>query len=119
MSEKEVDALAQLKKFAYWKLKDTNKIEQVIVCGKPHCEIIHYAKENEIDLIVIATHGRTGLAHILLGSVAEKVVRFSHVPVLAVKPREWREQLMTREDVEQDLHIIERSDRQVVNDKDS
>jgi nucleotide-binding universal stress UspA family protein len=48
-------------------------------------EILDYAVKHEIDLIVMATHGRTGLAHALLGSVAEKVVRKSRCPVLTIK----------------------------------
>jgi nucleotide-binding universal stress UspA family protein len=48
-------------------------------------EIIDYARKYEIDLIVMATHGRTGLAHALVGSVAEKVVRKASCPVLTVK----------------------------------
>lgn len=54
--------------------------------GPPFVEIVRYAKENDIDLIVIGTHGRSGLAHILLGSVAEKIVRKSPCPVLTVRP---------------------------------
>ncbi len=56
--------------------------------GPPFLEIIRYAKENEIDLIVLGTHGRSGLAHALLGSVAEKVVRKAPCPVLTVRPDE-------------------------------
>jgi len=52
--------------------------------GHPLVEIVRYARENEIDLIVIGTHGRTGLVHVLLGSVAEKVVRKAPCPVLTV-----------------------------------
>ena len=52
--------------------------------GPTHAEIINYAKENDVDMLVIATHGRTGLSRILIGSVAEKVVRESHCPVLTV-----------------------------------
>jgi nucleotide-binding universal stress UspA family protein len=48
-------------------------------------EIIDYAQKHQIDLIVMATHGRTGLAHALVGSVAEKVVRKAPCPVLTVK----------------------------------
>jgi nucleotide-binding universal stress UspA family protein len=48
-------------------------------------EIIDYAAKHDIDLIVMATHGRTGLAHALLGSVAERVVRKAPCPVLTVK----------------------------------
>jgi Universal stress protein family len=49
-------------------------------------EIIGYARKQNIDLIVIATHGRTGLAHVLVGSVAETVVRTAPCPVLTVRP---------------------------------
>ena len=53
--------------------------------GTPFLEVVRYAKEHEIDLIVMGTHGRTGLAHMLLGSVAEKVVRKAGCPVLTVR----------------------------------
>lgn len=54
--------------------------------GKPHIEAIDYASDNSIDLIVIGTHGRGLAAHLLLGSVAEKVVRKAPCPVLTVHP---------------------------------
>jgi nucleotide-binding universal stress UspA family protein len=53
--------------------------------GSPFLEIIRYAKENNIGLIVLGTHGRSGLAHVLLGSVAERVVRIAPCPVLTVR----------------------------------
>jgi len=53
--------------------------------GVDYREIIDYATKHDIDLIVMATHGRTGLAHVLLGSVAEKVVRKASCPVLTIK----------------------------------
>jgi nucleotide-binding universal stress UspA family protein len=52
--------------------------------GSPFVEIVRYAREMGIDLIVIGTHGRTGLKHLLLGSVAENVVRKASCPVLTV-----------------------------------
>ena len=55
-----------------------------VIDGPPVEEIVDYAHEKKIDLIVIATHGRGWLAHLLLGSVAEKVVRKSPCPVMAV-----------------------------------
>ena len=55
--------------------------------GAPFLAIITYAKEAPIDLIVMGTHGRRGLSHALLGSIAEKVVRTSKVPVLVVPPK--------------------------------
>jgi len=54
--------------------------------GQPFVEIIRYARDQSIDLIVIGTHGRTGLAHVLMGSVAERVVRKAGCPVLTVRP---------------------------------
>jgi nucleotide-binding universal stress UspA family protein len=57
---------------------------QVLV-GNPSLKIIDYAKIEQIDLIVMASHGRTGLARFLLGSVTEKVVRTAPCPVLV-----WR-----------------------------
>lgn len=53
--------------------------------GPPFLEIIRYAREQEIELIVMGTHGRSGIAHMLLGSVAEKVVRKAPCPVLTVR----------------------------------
>ena len=57
-----------------------------VVEGSPKVEIIQYARKQNIDLIVIATHGRTGLPHVLMGSVAETVVRTAPCPVLTVRP---------------------------------
>jgi nucleotide-binding universal stress UspA family protein len=55
--------------------------------GVAHEEIIRFAQEKDMDLIVSATHGRSGLSHILLGSVAEKIVRHAPCPVLTVRPK--------------------------------
>ncbi|MFO7834368.1 MAG: universal stress protein [Halohasta sp.] len=57
-----------------------------IVSGSPHSEIIEYAAGEGIDLVVMGTHGRTGLDRYLLGSVTERVVRTSETPVLTVHP---------------------------------
>lgn len=56
--------------------------------GVPFVEIVRYAKEHRADLIVLSTHGRSGLPHVLLGSVAERVVRKSPCPVLTVRPEQ-------------------------------
>ena len=61
------------------------KYEVHIKGGRAASDIIGFAKENSTDLIVIATHGLTGLEHMLLGSVTEKVVRMAHCPVFTVK----------------------------------
>lgn len=57
----------------------------VIRFGKPFLEIIDTAKEEDADLIIISTHGHTGMEHLLFGSTAEKVVRKSTCPVLVVR----------------------------------
>ncbi|MEA5535227.1 universal stress protein [Crocosphaera sp. XPORK-15E] len=54
--------------------------------GDPSAEIVDYAKQHKIGLIVIASHGCTGLHRFLLGSVAERVVRFAECPVLVWRP---------------------------------
>jgi nucleotide-binding universal stress UspA family protein len=54
--------------------------------GSPAAEIDAAAKDLKADLICVSTHGRTGLAHLLLGSVAERIVRYAPCPVLIVRP---------------------------------
>jgi nucleotide-binding universal stress UspA family protein len=61
-------------------------IEEVIVHGEAASEIVRVAKERKVDLIVVSSHGRTGLGRILFGSTAEAVVRHALCPVLVVKP---------------------------------
>ena len=62
-----------------------DKVEVIVVFGVPFVEIIKAAKDHNIDLLVLGTHGRSGIAHMLIGSVAEKVVRKAPCPVLTVK----------------------------------
>ena len=62
-----------------------NDVEKMVVRGVPFVEIIKTAKEKSADLIVIGTHGRTGIDHLLFGSTAEKVVRKAACPVLTVR----------------------------------
>ncbi len=61
-------------------------IEVDAVAGVPFKEICRYADQKNIELIVIGTHGRTGLSHLLIGSTAERVVQQASCPVLSVKP---------------------------------
>jgi len=61
------------------------KVIVSVVEGHPASDIVKYAKDNQMDMIVIATHGLTGLEHMLIGSVTEKVVRMAHCPVFVVK----------------------------------
>lgn len=64
------------------------KVDMVVRVGRPYQEIIEAARAEDADLIVIATHGYTGLKHVFLGSTAERVVRHSPCPVLAVRETE-------------------------------
>jgi nucleotide-binding universal stress UspA family protein len=59
-----------------------------VITGSPHRAIREYAEDKDVDLIVIGTHGRTGVERYLLGSVTEKIVRTADVPVLTVRPEE-------------------------------
>lgn len=59
--------------------------ESVFVFGKPYMEIVRTAADLDVDLIVLASHGRSGISHLLMGSVAEKVVRLAPCPVFTVK----------------------------------
>jgi universal stress protein A len=63
-------------------------VRHVVRVGRAWQEVIELAKENKTDLIVLATHGYTGLKHVLLGSVAEKIIRHAPCPVLTVRPDE-------------------------------
>ena len=63
---------------------ETESVESAIVDGSPPTRIIDYAEENDCDVIVMGTHGRSGVDRLLLGSVAERVVRSSPVPVLTI-----------------------------------
>ena len=66
-------------------------VATAIVDGSPSREIIRYAEDNDCDVVVMGTHGRGGIDRLLLGSVAEKVVRGSAVPVLTVRVSEGDE----------------------------
>jgi nucleotide-binding universal stress UspA family protein len=68
------------------RFKDSSNIITVVRKGEPWREIVRFAQAQDVDLIVMATHGRTGFSHAVLGSVAEKVVRYSTIPVLTIKP---------------------------------
>ena len=61
------------------------KVVRVVRIGSTFDTIVQYAKDNAIDLIVLGTHGRTGLSHVLLGSVAERVVQHAACSVLTVR----------------------------------
>jgi universal stress protein A len=61
--------------------------ETVLLLGNPAEEIVKAEHDYGVDLVVMATHGRTGVSHLVLGSVAERVVRESACPVLTLRPK--------------------------------
>ncbi len=67
-------------------LPEERRVVSAVVTGFAVEEIVKYAEEHVIDLIVVGTHGLTGLSHLLIGSVAEKLVRVATCPVLTVRP---------------------------------
>lgn len=90
----EADAFRQtLKDVANAELDQTLTPEEVahyratlsLCIGRPATEIVRFAKDHQVSLIVIGTHGRGAVGHMLLGSVAENVVRHAHCPVLTVR----------------------------------
>jgi len=99
------DAADDLKSFMKLSVNPDLNLIPVVRNGHASDEIIAFAKEEGVDLIVMATHGRTGFQHVLLGSIAEKIVRNSPVPVLTVKPASVRDPIIKNEDVESELHI--------------
>lgn len=65
----------------------THDVVRNVAVGPPADEIVRYAQEQSIDLIVLGTHGRTGLSHVLMGSVAERVLRQATCPVLTIRSK--------------------------------
>ncbi|MDI6778999.1 MAG: universal stress protein [Bacteroidota bacterium] len=78
----------ELEKLAANEIQDIVKWQIIIEMGKPFTEINRVAKEKNVDLIIIATHGHTGIEHVLFGSTAEKVVRKAPCPVLTIRTPE-------------------------------
>jgi hypothetical protein len=70
-------------------------VEGRLACGEPWIRILEAAESCEADLIVMGTHGRRGVSRTLLGSVAEKVLRLSSIPVLTVLNKEDRQARVT------------------------
>lgn len=67
---------------------DLKNARTIVTLGAPFVEIVRIAREEEVDMIIIGTHGRGAIAHMLLGSVAEKIVRKAPCPVLTVRSGE-------------------------------
>jgi universal stress protein A len=101
----EKDAMKQLSNIAGQYFTETNLVTMAVRIGDPSREIVKLAQEEKVDVIIISTHGRTGIAHVLMGSVAEKVVRYSPFPVLSVKPARMQMKLMDEADIDEQLHL--------------
>lgn len=79
-------ARKRLNEFVQEHLPDLQEsVKKVIALGKPFAEIVQYAEEQGIDLIVISTHGHSAIGSVLVGSVAEKVIHKAHCAVLTVR----------------------------------
>lgn len=85
--EKEIadGAASMLESFCRENIKDFNNYTTAVVSGVPYEEIIRTAQEQNASLIVIGTHGRSGLDHLIFGSTAERVVRSAPCPVLTIR----------------------------------
>ena len=85
--EKEIEEGAEkmMEKFCQTRMVDYTNYKTTIITGIPYEEIIRKAEETGASLIVLGTHGRTGLDHIIFGSTAERVVRSASCPVLTIR----------------------------------
>lgn len=83
--EIETGAVKMLETFCNENLKEFTSFTTAVVTGVPYEEIIRVATEQESSLIIIGTHGRTGLDHLIFGSTAERVVRSAPCPVMTIR----------------------------------
>jgi nucleotide-binding universal stress UspA family protein len=82
-----ISAEKMMDKFCRKKMKGFENYEKYVVTGIPDIEILKKAEMENVDLIVIGTHGRSGVDHFLFGSTAEKVIKKAVCPVMTVRPR--------------------------------
>ena len=85
--EKEIEEGAEkmMEKFCQTKMGDFGRYTTAVVAGIPYEEILRKAEESGASLIVLGTHGRTGIDHLIFGSTAERVVRSAVCPVLTIR----------------------------------
>ena len=81
----EAGAKKEMDRYGIEQLRGVKDIERSVLKGTPNDEIIKFASENKMDMIVIGTHGRKGLDRVIFGSTAERVVRDAPCPVLSVR----------------------------------
>jgi len=75
------------------KIGDTVRFEVATKSGREDEEILKFAKDEKVDIIVVGTHGKTGIEHVFFGSVAEKVLRHSPVPLFVIPCKKKLERL--------------------------
>ena len=85
-------AETKMEEFAKTNLKEYPHFETKVVSGDPAQEILDFISAEEIDLVIMGTHGRTGIEHVFFGSVAEKVLRHSPFRIFVIPSREKIEQ---------------------------
>lgn len=78
-------ATRRLDEFVHEHIGDEFTVEQRVITGTPHIEIVRLARQYEVDLIVMATHGRGFISHAILGSTTERVLRRTPCPVYVVR----------------------------------
>jgi nucleotide-binding universal stress UspA family protein len=91
--EQEISDAAEkmMDQFCAGRLKDLPRHETVVASGIPYEEILRKVDDEDVSLVVLGTHGRAGIDHLLFGSTAEKVVRRARCPVMTVRPPEREE----------------------------
>jgi len=83
-------AIGEMEKCCVEEIRGFKEIEKTVLKGIPYEEIIKFANDNKIDIIVIGTYGRSGLERFIFGSTAERVVRRAPCPVMTVRVPEHR-----------------------------
>jgi len=86
LERRAAESRTRLERISHQRVKPGTRYELLVEIGDPAVEILQLAARLDIDLIVMATHGRKGLRRLVLGSVTERVVREARCPVLTVKP---------------------------------
>jgi nucleotide-binding universal stress UspA family protein len=84
MTQQAEEELARIKKDDF---SNSSKVYTAVMTGAPVKILVEYAEQNAIDLIVLSTHGRSGVDRVMIGSVAEKLVRLAHCSVLVLRRR--------------------------------
>jgi nucleotide-binding universal stress UspA family protein len=91
----ETEGIEEARELETWRVDAQERLDAPVtasvLAGEASAEIARFARENGVDLIVMGTHGRTGFRRFVLGSVAERVVRFAPCPVLVVRRKEARD----------------------------